>query len=111
MHIVVKTLDGQTITLNVKKSDTIDNIKTQIQEKGFEATRIYYDNKQQEDDRLISDYIPVFEVGDSGEKKKEKDEEEGKGSGDEGKDKDEGEKPEEEEPVRGSVSFTSFAIS
>ena len=33
MQIFVKTLTGKTITLDVEPSDTIDNIKTKIQDK------------------------------------------------------------------------------
>jgi len=33
MQIFVKTLTGKTITLDVESNDTIDNIKTKIQEK------------------------------------------------------------------------------
>ena len=33
MQIVVKTLTGKTITLDVEPSDTIENVKQKIQEK------------------------------------------------------------------------------
>ena len=33
MQIFVKTLTGKTITLEVEPSDTIDNVKTKIQDK------------------------------------------------------------------------------
>ena len=33
MQIFVKTLTGKTITLEVETSDTIDNVKTKIQDK------------------------------------------------------------------------------
>ena len=34
MQIVVKTLTGKTITLEVEASDTIENVKAKIQDKG-----------------------------------------------------------------------------
>lgn len=33
MQIFIKTLTGKTITLDVESNDTIDNIKTKIQER------------------------------------------------------------------------------
>ena len=33
MQIFIKTLTGKTITLDVEPSDTIDNVKTKIQDK------------------------------------------------------------------------------
>ena len=35
MQIFVKTLTGKTITLEVESSDTIENIKSKIQDNGY----------------------------------------------------------------------------
>jgi len=44
MQIFVKTLTGKTITLEVESSDSIDNVKTKIQDKKtYEAQRSLQD--------------------------------------------------------------------
>ncbi len=59
MHLIVKTITGNSITVDVEEFDQVKNVKLAIQEKEgipFEQQRIIFGGRCLVDDKLLTEY-------------------------------------------------------
>ena len=63
MHLLVKTVSGRTVSLDVAPTETVESVKKQLQERenvDFYNQRLVFAGKELEDKELISSY-PISE--------------------------------------------------
>ena len=85
--IAVKKLTGETIKMTMKANDTINNVKAKLIEKGIPIETLNFAGKQLENNRTLSEFIPIFEIGGYG----------GDGGGDDDPDDEQDDEPVDEQ--------------
>mmetsp|Transcript_7845 Transcript_7845/g.9339 ORF Transcript_7845/g.9339 Transcript_7845/m.9339 type:complete len:88 (+) Transcript_7845:263-526(+) len=59
MQLMVKTLDGKTVTVDAEEEDTIEDIKNKIMEKEgvpIDQQRLIFGGKQLDSEKTLADY-------------------------------------------------------
>ena len=60
MQIIVETIDGETIELNVKKTDTIDDVKAVIRKQGYAVDELRHGEFFPKSWEEMERFIPIF---------------------------------------------------